>query len=99
MLFSGRHLAAFFEYMSDHFGRTIREPFDFVKASRMLNPIAPDLDIYLSNFLKHIKSPKELTDFAALTITSSFLLDHYPPGMHGKSELLSIRSETKLTAP
>jgi hypothetical protein len=98
-LFSARHLAAFFNYASDHFGRTTREPFDFVKASRLQNPVSPDLDMHLSNFLKHIKSPEELTDFAVPTIASSLLLDHYPPGMHGKSPLLSACSGINLTAP
>lgn len=97
-LFSGRHLTAFFQYATDHFGRSTREPFDFVKASRLPNPVAPDLDTHLSNFLKHIKSPKELTEFAVPMIASSLLLDHYPPDMHGKLELLSPRGGTILTA-
>ncbi|KAJ4514501.1 hypothetical protein HRR83_002587 [Exophiala dermatitidis] len=99
MLFSARHLAAFFKYASDHFGRTTREPFDFVKASRLQNSVSPDLDMHLSNFLKHIKSPEELTDFAVPMIASSLLLDHYPPGMHGKSALLSAFGGISLTAP
>ena len=98
-LFSRSHLAVFFKYAGNHFGRTIREPFDCVEASRLLNPVAPDLDIHLANFLKHIKSPKELTVFAVPTIASSLLLDHYPPGIHGKLELLSVRGGTNLTAP
>ncbi|KIW36756.1 hypothetical protein, variant [Exophiala oligosperma] len=81
-LFSGRHLSAFFKYATDHFGRTTMEPFDFVQASRLQNPVTPDLGSHLSNFLKQIKSPEELTDFAVPMIASSLLLDHYPPGMH-----------------
>lgn len=92
-LFSGRHLTTFFKYATDHFGRTTREPFDFVKASRLRNPVASDLGTHLCDFLRQIKSPEELTDFAVPMIASSLLLDHYPPGMHGKSELLSRVAE------
>lgn len=91
-------MTAFFKYATDHFGRSTREPFDFVKALRLLNPIALDLDTHLSNFLKHIKLPEELTDFAVPMITSSLLLDYYPPGIYGKLELLSLRGGTILTA-
>ncbi|KAK5189104.1 hypothetical protein LTR96_010884 [Exophiala xenobiotica] len=104
-LFSGRHLAAFFKYASDHFGRTTREPFDFVRASRLPNPVAPDLDTHLSNFLKHIKSPQELMDFAVPIIASSLLLDHYPPGMHdacyrvGRSGVLVYDGSINLLLP
>jgi hypothetical protein len=82
-LFSARHFAAFFRHACDHFARNPREPFDFVKASRLRNPVSVDLDKHLSNFLKNIKSPHELTEFAVPVISSSFLLDHYPPDMHG----------------
>jgi hypothetical protein len=84
-LFSARHFAAFFKHACDHFSRTIREPFDFIKASRLRNPVSVDLDRHLSTFLKKIKSARELTNFAVPVIASSLLLDHYPPGMHRKS--------------
>ena len=89
-LFTARHLVAFFRCASDHFAKTTREPFNFIKTSRFRNPVPLDLGKHLSNFLKHIKSPKELTDFAVPMIASSLLLDHYPPGMHGKPELSSL---------
>jgi hypothetical protein len=82
-LFSARHFAAFFRHACDHFARNPREPFDFVKASRLRNPVSVDLDKHMSNFLKNIKSSHELIEFAVPVISSSFLLDHYPPGMHG----------------
>jgi hypothetical protein len=82
-LFSARHFAAFFRHACDHFARNPREPFDFVKASRLRNPVSVDLGKHLSNFLKNIKSLHELAEFAVPVISSSFLLDHYPPGMHG----------------
>lgn len=88
-LFSTRHFAAFFRHACDHFARTLREPFDYIKASRLRNPVSVDLDKHLSNFLKQTKSAQELTEFAVPVIASSLLLDHYPPGMHGKSEVQS----------
>ena len=47
--------------------------------------MALDLEEYLLNFLKYIKSPGELTKFAAPIITSSFFLDSYPPNAYYKS--------------
>ncbi|OQU97158.1 hypothetical protein CLAIMM_03134 [Cladophialophora immunda] len=94
-LFSGRHLTAFFRCATDHFGRTTREPFDFVQASRLRNPVASDLGTHLSNFLKQIKSPEELMDFAVPMIASSLLLDHYPPGMHALREVtVKVKPDT-----
>jgi hypothetical protein len=83
-LFSATHFAAFFRYACVHFSKTSQEPFDFILTSRKQNPIAPDLAEHLHNFLKHIKSPKELKEFAVPMIASSFLLDNYPPDSHSK---------------
>lgn len=84
LLFSAAHFSALFKYACQHFAETTERPFDFVKASRTHNPIAPDLEEHISYFLKHIKEPSELTDFAVSIIASSFLLDNYPPGAHSK---------------
>ncbi|KAI9767708.1 MAG: hypothetical protein M1839_004369 [Geoglossum umbratile] len=81
-LFSATHFAAFFKYACDHLSETFEEPLDFIKLSRIQNPIAADLQEHLSNFLKHIKSPMELIEFAVPMIASSFLLDSYPPDIH-----------------
>ncbi|KAF1948543.1 patatin-like phospholipase-like protein [Byssothecium circinans] len=37
---------------------------------------------HLFNFIKHAKSPDELTEFVAPTIASGLLLDSYPPNAH-----------------
>lgn len=89
-LFSATHFTAFSKYACDHFSKTSTEPFDFIKASRIQNPVAPDLGEHLSNFLKHIKSIEELTEFAVPTIASSFFLDNYPPDTHSKQSSLEI---------
>ena len=84
-LFSATHFAALFRYACDHISQTLEGPFDFIKASRKQNPIAEDLAEHLSIFLKHIKSTKELIEFAVPVIASSILLDNYPPDTHCKS--------------
>jgi hypothetical protein len=89
IFFSVRHFAAFFRHACDHFVRNIREFFDFIKIARLRNPVFVDLNKYLSNFLKNIKLPHELTEFAILVIFFSFLLDHYPPGIYSMCEFQS----------
>jgi len=83
-LFSATHFAALFRYACNHFSQPSKEPFDFIKASRTQNPVAGDLAEHIYNLLKHIKSARELMDFAVPVIASSFLLDNYPPESHSK---------------
>ncbi|KAK3938223.1 patatin-like phospholipase-like protein [Diplogelasinospora grovesii] len=81
LLFSASHFMAFSEIAFDHL--VLTETFDFLKASRLRNPVAADLAQHLTNFVNQVQSAQELTTFAAETIASSFLLDHFhPPGMH-----------------
>ncbi|KAH8650337.1 acyl transferase/acyl hydrolase/lysophospholipase [Tricladium varicosporioides] len=81
-LFSATHFVALFRYACDHFSQASEEPFDLIKASRKQNPVAKDLAGHLSIFLKHIRSTKELIEFAVPVIASSILLDNYPPDTH-----------------
>jgi hypothetical protein len=83
-LFSATHFAGLFRYVCQHFCQPSQEPFDFIKASRKQNPITGDLAEHISNLLKHIRSAKELMEFAVPIIASSFLLDNYPPQSHSK---------------
>ena len=83
-LFSATHLAALLESACEHFSDTLGEPFNLIKSCRAHNPQAIDLPDHLSTFLAYIKSPVELTTFAAPMIASSFFLDNYPPGAHCK---------------
>jgi len=87
-LFSATHFAALFRYACNHFSRPSKELFDFIKASRNENPVAKDLAEHISNLLKHIKSAKELIEFAVPFIASSFLLDNYPPASHSRQILI-----------
>ena len=88
-LFSATHFAALFRYACGHFSQASEEPFDLIKASRKQNPVAKDLAEHLSIFLKHIRSVKELIEFAVPVIASSIFLDNYPPDTHSKLPFLS----------
>ncbi|KAF1357985.1 FabD/lysophospholipase-like protein [Lizonia empirigonia] len=82
MLFSATHLAALMRSASAHFAGAVDEPFDLVKASRMHNPVDPQLDEHLSNFLVQITLSSQLIEFAAPMVASALFLDSYPPGAH-----------------
>ncbi|KNB13799.1 hypothetical protein FOXG_12484 [Fusarium oxysporum f. sp. lycopersici 4287] len=58
------------------------EPYDFIQASRLINPVADGLSWHLINFMKEFKTPREFRNHAVPLIASSFILDHFPPGMH-----------------
>ncbi|EUC27395.1 hypothetical protein COCCADRAFT_111821 [Bipolaris zeicola 26-R-13] len=78
-LFSVRHFHAFFRLACQHLARGDSEPFDFMTAARLRNPVSPDLKQHLSSFMQLVRSPRELIDFVAPTIASSLFLDSYPP--------------------
>ena len=82
-LYSATHLAAFLQGACAHYARTPDVPFDFLQAARVHNPVAPDLADHLSNFLKHVTSLTQLTEFAAPFLASTLLLDSYPPSAPG----------------
>ncbi|KAK1991677.1 FabD/lysophospholipase-like protein [Colletotrichum falcatum] len=84
-LFSANHLAAFLRYAVDKQADVVASPLDFLAVSRIDNPVAPDLETHLAGFLRGFRSLELLRTFAVPVIASSFLLDHYPPGMHRKS--------------
>ncbi len=88
VLFFARHFNAFFRHACKHFVTSLEEPFDFIRVARQSNPVAKDLRQHLLNFLKFVKSPQDLINFAVPVIASSFSLDSYPPDAHSK--LLSI---------
>jgi hypothetical protein len=83
VLFFATHFAAFLKGASAHFADSPNTLFDFIKASRVNNPVAPDMAEHFSNFLKHVTSSNQLMEFAAPMLASSLLLDSYPPDAHG----------------
>ncbi|CCD42661.1 similar to patatin-like phospholipase [Botrytis cinerea T4] len=82
VLFSGQHFLAFLNQASSQFGAGSKTPFDFIQESRINNQVAPDLKDHLVNFLSLFKDNKQLQKLAVPLITSSLMLDHYPPDMH-----------------
>jgi hypothetical protein len=83
-LFNATHFSAIFGYACRHFAKTTDQSLNLITASRTLNPVAPDLQDHLSNFLRHVNDLGELTEFAAPIIASSFLLDNYHPDAHSE---------------
>jgi hypothetical protein len=82
--FSAIYVNAFFKRASAHFTKSAVAPFNFVRASRTFNSVAPDMYKHFSAFLKHITSTHQLTNFIAPIIASSLLLDSYPPNAHSR---------------
>ncbi|KAK1506523.1 uncharacterized protein CCOS01_16575 [Colletotrichum costaricense] len=81
-LWSATHLAAFLRHAADKQTDGTAWPLSFLAVSRTDNPVAPDLEAHLADFLKSFHSLERLREFAIPVIASSFLLDQYPPGMH-----------------
>jgi len=84
-LFSAQHFAAFLNHACSHFAEAAKEPFDFIRTSRISNPPALDLKEHLTNILHKISSLAELKSFAVPLIASSLFLDSYPPDMQRES--------------
>lgn len=61
--------------------------FDFVKATRVHNPVSKEISNHLTNFLKHISTFYQLKSFAIPILASSLIVDHYAPNMHRKPPL------------
>jgi len=83
-LFSAQHFAAFLGHACSHFATNSKEPFSFIRTSRIDNPPALDLKEHLTRFLLKISTITELKSFAVPLIASALLLDSYPPDMHRK---------------
>ena len=92
-LYSMTHFVAFTEAACGHFSESITEPFNFVQASRVQNPVASDLKKHLANLIRLCTTPQELVGFAVPIIASSFLLDSYPPDCHCKSSTRGMLDE------
>lgn len=83
-LFSVHHITFFLDNSISTANRPLMEPYDFIQASRLINPVADGLSWHLINFMKEFKTPREFRNHAVPLIASSFILDHFPPGMHRK---------------
>ncbi|KAK8054768.1 hypothetical protein PG994_009835 [Apiospora phragmitis] len=82
LLFSVPHFSSFIRSAVDRFVDPVKRPLEVVEASRLKTPVAADLETHLITFLKSMRSTETVTTLGIPIITSSFILDHYPPGMH-----------------
>ena len=87
-LFSAIYFTTFLKYTYRHFLETVKRPFNFIRALRTYSPIPLNLDKYLLNFLKYIKSPNKLIEFIVLIIASNIFLNSYLPKVYSKYSLL-----------
>jgi hypothetical protein len=83
-LFSARHTVAYLWETVLAATQSPWCPFDFIKASRRLLPVVPDLCAHLANLFKQVGDNAAQQQPAAAIAASSFLLDHYRPMMHRK---------------
>ena len=83
-LYSANHLAHFFYQALRHFSITIKQPFDFIAASRSTQLNMVDHDVHLRDFLSLDSVPNIHGRAVAMYISLSILLDAYPPRMHRK---------------
>lgn len=88
MHFIGKHFSAFFDYAYDHFISNSSKQFNFVKASRLLNPASTNLQHHFFNFLSQFQIAQEINDFVLPVVASAILLDSFPPGMHSELNLV-----------
>jgi len=84
--FSARHFRTFFQLASDHFCSDIISPFNFIKASRIPNPVSSEISSHLNTFLMQV-GPSQILHFAVPVIASALAFDSYLPGMHRRMTL------------
>jgi hypothetical protein len=78
--FSALHFETLFHAACEHFAEDVDRPFSFVRASRLQNPVSPDLSFHLHTFLR-LAIPESI-DFSVSIVSSALNLDSYPPGAH-----------------
>lgn len=83
-IFSVHHLSHFLQYTASVALSPSTEPLSFVKISRLLRRVAPDLSHHIRRFFQSFDSTKTFRQVAIPLVASSLLLDHYSPGMHRK---------------
>lgn len=93
VLFTAHHFAAFFTLAVAHVAQSIREPFDFVLASRIHRPLPACYPQQISTFVRLAVENHISFDDVVSTIASSVILDAFPSGTHRKTRFpTSMRS-------
>lgn len=86
--FSSTHQNILFNRVLEHISRTIKEPFNFIRAARLTNELRTDYLSHVENFLSLTRVKEIPTDAVYSFIASSILIDTYPPNIHSGSHLL-----------
>jgi hypothetical protein len=81
--FSARHFESLLHSACSHFADCVETPFNFIKASRMRNPVPKNLPVLFEKFLE-LAVKLNLKCSALEIIGSALCLDSYPPEMHCK---------------
>lgn len=84
LLFSARHFADLLQYGASGIAESPWVTLDFVKASRRHNEVSPRLTAHLLTLIKQFSSRERVKAIVVPLVASSFVLDQYPPGMHGR---------------
>jgi hypothetical protein len=80
--FHGRHVAALFDQAYACFLK--KSDFDYIIASRVSDPIPHGAARQVSYFLRDFTEQEALRSCALPVVASAFMLDAFPPGMHGQ---------------
>ncbi|KIW21912.1 uncharacterized protein PV07_12677 [Cladophialophora immunda] len=76
-LFSARHMAAFFNRQLGHFRSARLEPFNFLHATRLHDPVPGQLSDSLADFIKDFRTRGSLSCLAVPLVAACLFLNHY----------------------
>ena len=85
--FSALHISFFFKRALRNLAESPNKPFNLISESRLMNVPDQDFEHHLTRFLDLSSILKIPYDAIASFISSSILMDAYPPGMHCKFDI------------
>ena len=83
--FSALHLQSLYYQALEQLTESYNDTFDFVRASRISNPVSSSLYQHLLRFIRISQPAGHSLDSISSFIASALVLDAYPPSMHGKT--------------
>jgi hypothetical protein len=78
------YFKAFFHLACEHFCQNIVTRFSFIRASRLQNPVSPDISKNIAILMRHVDR-FQINQFVVPTIASALALDSFPPEMHRRA--------------
>ncbi|KAH2558742.1 hypothetical protein KXV70_004079 [Aspergillus fumigatus] len=91
LLFSAAHLQSLFGKMLLHVSQQSGLPFDCIRACRPSGSKQGDTSEYLARFMTTVEEARISSHTVAAFVASAFVMDAYPPGMHGFNPVLVFR--------